>query len=86
MAEPSRSAKKWTRAGRDGRRAQPCILRQHCNEFVRFQDMSTAANRRAYAGLASPILHEAIDREIAGDLLEAGVWLFLRGGPRHAMA
>lgn len=35
------------------------------------------------AGAASGITdtHEAIDREIAEDFLEAGVWIFLRGGP-----
>jgi adenine deaminase len=25
--------------------------------------------------------HEAIDRDIADDLLDAGIWVFLRGGP-----
>src|ERR1017187_8139425 len=35
------------------------------------------------AGAASGIsdTHEAIDREIADDFLECGVWVFLRGGP-----
>src|SRR3954468_14480650 len=35
------------------------------------------------AGAASGITdtHEAIDRDIANDFLEAGVWIFLRGGP-----
>nr|WP_245844375.1 adenine deaminase C-terminal domain-containing protein [Nibricoccus aquaticus] len=35
------------------------------------------------AGAASGITdtHEAIDRDIAEDFLEAGVWIFLRGGP-----
>lgn len=35
------------------------------------------------AGAASGITdtHEAIDREIANDFLEAGLWIFLRGGP-----
>ncbi len=35
------------------------------------------------AGAASGIgdTHEAIDREIANDFLEAGMWVFLRGGP-----
>jgi adenine deaminase len=35
------------------------------------------------AGAASGITdtHEAIDREIADDFLEAGLWVFLRGGP-----
>src|ERR1700757_1216656 len=35
----------------------------------------------AYAASGVTDTHEAIDREIANDLLEAGVWLFLRGGP-----
>jgi adenine deaminase len=35
----------------------------------------------AYAASGVTDTHEAIDREIADDLLEAGVWLFLRGGP-----
>ena len=35
------------------------------------------------AGAASGITdtHEAIDRDIANDFLEAGLWVFLRGGP-----
>jgi adenine deaminase len=35
------------------------------------------------AGAASGITdtHESIDREIADDFLEAGLWIFLRGGP-----
>lgn len=35
------------------------------------------------AGAASGITdtHESIDREIAGDFLENGLWIFLRGGP-----
>ncbi len=35
------------------------------------------------AGAASGITdtHEAIDRDIAGDFLENGLWIFLRGGP-----
>lgn len=35
------------------------------------------------AGAASGITdtHESIDREIAGDFLENGMWIFLRGGP-----
>nr|WP_272213767.1 hypothetical protein [Marinicella sp. W31]MDC2879718.1 hypothetical protein [Marinicella sp. W31] len=36
----------------------------------------------AYAAAGVTDTHEAIDREIANDLLEAGVWIFLRGGPR----
>ncbi|MCG7201748.1 amidohydrolase family protein, partial [Marinobacter pelagius] len=35
----------------------------------------------AYAAAGVTDTHEAIDREIANDLLEAGVWIFLRGGP-----
>jgi adenine deaminase len=35
----------------------------------------------AYAASGVTDTHEAIDREIANDLLEAGLWLFLRGGP-----
>jgi len=35
----------------------------------------------AYAASGVTDTHEAISREIADDLLEAGVWLFLRGGP-----
>lgn len=35
----------------------------------------------AYAASGITDTHEAIDREIANDFLEAGLWLFLRGGP-----
>ena len=35
----------------------------------------------AYAAGGVTDTHEAIDHEIANDLMEAGVWLFLRGGP-----
>lgn len=35
----------------------------------------------AYAASGITDTHEAIDREIAEDLLEAGLWVFLRGGP-----
>eukprot|EP01035_Chromulina_nebulosa_P032585 gene32585-43536_t len=35
----------------------------------------------AYAASGVTDTHEAIDREIADDMLEAGLWLFLRGGP-----
>jgi adenine deaminase len=35
----------------------------------------------AYAASGVTDTHEAIDSEIAEDLLEAGLWLFLRGGP-----
>lgn len=35
----------------------------------------------AYAAAGVTDTHEAIDRDIANDLLEAGVWIFLRGGP-----
>lgn len=43
----------------------------------------------AYAASGVTDTHEAIDREIAEDLLEAGVWIFLRGGnpltPWHSL-
>ena len=35
----------------------------------------------AYAAAGVTDTHEAIDKEIADDMLEAGIWLFLRGGP-----
>ena len=35
----------------------------------------------AYAASGITDTHEATDRDIADDLLEAGIWLFLRGGP-----
>ncbi|WP_036035117.1 amidohydrolase family protein, partial [Bradyrhizobium yuanmingense] len=35
----------------------------------------------AYAASGVTDTHEAIDRDIADDLLDAGVWVFLRGGP-----
>ena len=35
----------------------------------------------AYAASGVTDTHEAIDRDIASDLLEAGMWVFLRGGP-----
>jgi adenine deaminase len=35
----------------------------------------------AYAAAGVTDTHEAIDAEIAEDMLEAGLWLFLRGGP-----
>jgi len=35
----------------------------------------------AYAASGVSDTHEAIDRDIANDLLEAGLWIFLRGGP-----
>ena len=35
----------------------------------------------AYAASGVTDTHEAIDLDIANDLLEAGVWIFLRGGP-----
>lgn len=35
----------------------------------------------AYAASGVTDTHEAIDREIAQDFLEAGMWVFLRGGP-----
>jgi adenine deaminase len=35
----------------------------------------------AYAASGVTDTHEAIDRDIADDLLEAGIWIYLRGGP-----
>jgi adenine deaminase len=35
----------------------------------------------AYAASGVTDTHEAVDRQIADDLLEAGLWIFLRGGP-----
>ena len=35
----------------------------------------------AYSASGVTDTHEAIDRDIADDLLDAGVWIFLRGGP-----
>ena len=35
----------------------------------------------AYAASGVTDTHEAVDAEIADDLLEAGLWIFLRGGP-----
>ncbi len=35
----------------------------------------------AYAASGVTDTHEAIDKDIADDLLEAGLWIFLRGGP-----
>src|SRR3981189_2548070 len=35
----------------------------------------------AYAASGVTDTHEAIDREIADEMLEAGIWLFFRGGP-----
>jgi adenine deaminase len=35
----------------------------------------------SYAASGITDTHEAIDRDIADDLLDAGVWIFLRGGP-----
>ncbi|MGF1483333.1 MAG: adenine deaminase C-terminal domain-containing protein [Opitutales bacterium] len=35
----------------------------------------------AYAASGVTDTHEAIDREIANDFLEAGLWVFVRGGP-----
>ena len=35
----------------------------------------------AYAASGVTDTHEAIDREIADDFIEAGIWIFLRGGP-----
>jgi adenine deaminase len=35
----------------------------------------------AYAASGVTDTHEAIDKDIADDMLEAGIWIFLRGGP-----
>ena len=35
----------------------------------------------AYAAAGVTDTHEAIDRDIAKDFIEAGIWVFLRGGP-----
>jgi adenine deaminase len=35
----------------------------------------------AYAASGVTDTHEAVDRDIANDFLEAGIWVFLRGGP-----
>ncbi|KQP24544.1 adenosine deaminase [Methylobacterium sp. Leaf102] len=35
----------------------------------------------SYAASGVTDTHEAIDRDIADDLLEAGIWIYLRGGP-----
>ena len=37
----------------------------------------------AYAASGVTDTHEAVSREIADDLLEAGLWVFLRGGASH---
>lgn len=52
------------------RRGRPVSGHVYGREFV-----------AAYAASGVTDTHEAIDRDIADDLLEAGVWLFLRGGP-----
>ena len=70
------------RAGRPGRRAQP---RDPRGGLQRGRPVSGHIYGRefvaAYAASGVTDTHEAIDREIADDLLEAGIWLFLRGGP-----
>ena len=52
------------------RRGRPVCGHIYGREFV-----------AAYAASGVTDTHEAIDREIADDLLEAGLWIFLRGGP-----
>jgi adenine deaminase len=52
------------------RRGRPVSGHVYGREFV-----------AAYAAAGVTDTHEAIDRDIANDLIEAGVWLFLRGGP-----
>jgi adenine deaminase len=52
------------------RRGRPVCGHVYGREFV-----------AAYAASGVTDTHEAIDREIADDMIEAGIWLFLRGGP-----
>ena len=52
------------------RRGRPVSGHVYGREFV-----------AAYAASGVTDTHEAIDREITEDLLEAGLWIFLRGGP-----
>jgi adenine deaminase len=52
------------------RRGRPVSGHVYGREFV-----------AAYAASGVTDTHEAIDRDIADDMLEAGLWLFLRGGP-----
>lgn len=52
------------------RRGRPVSGHVYGREFV-----------AAYAASGVTDTHEAIDRDIADDLLDAGVWIFLRGGP-----
>ena len=52
------------------RRGRPVSGHVYGREFV-----------SAYAASGVTDTHEAIDREIADDMMEAGIWLFLRGGP-----
>ena len=52
------------------RRGRPVCGHIYGREFV-----------AAYAASGITDTHEAIDRDIADDFLDAGIWLFLRGGP-----
>ena len=52
------------------RRGRPVSGHVYGREFV-----------AAYAASGVTDTHEAVTREIAADLIEAGVWIFLRGGP-----
>ncbi len=52
------------------KRARPISGHIYGREFV-----------AAYAASGVTDTHEAIDRNIADDLVEAGIWVFLRGGP-----
>ena len=52
------------------RRGRPVSGHVYGREFV-----------AAYAASGVTDTHEAVTREIAEDLIEAGVWIFLRGGP-----
>ncbi len=52
------------------RRGRPVSGHVYGREFV-----------AAYAASGVTDTHEAVTREIAEDLIEAGIWIFLRGGP-----
>ncbi len=52
------------------RRGRPVSGHVYGREFV-----------AAYAASGVTDTHEAVTREIAADLIEAGLWIFLRGGP-----
>ena len=52
------------------KRGKPVCGHMYGREFV-----------SAYAASGVTDTHEAIDKDIADDMLEAGIWIFLRGGP-----